>query len=262
MNASFLAHAYHDGQSEYRRSAHAFTSLYARQAWDLAHVRPGASVLDIACGTGSLAFIAAAQGARVLAIDYSPGMVDAVNAAAKPGVEASVMDGQALDLSDGEFDAVFSLFGIMLFPDWRRGLSEMARVVRPGGTGCVASWHHPGGAALNMLLAEYLGAHFPYHPASAGTGGMDHFADPDRFARAMQAAGFVDVGVHEITNDYVVNDRVMADLEGTMAFNPLWRSCDERQHAEFTAMLVERRDAANGRLLLPSPALIALGVRL
>jgi SAM-dependent methyltransferase len=50
------------------------------------------------------------------------------------------MDGQALDLPDAAFDAVFSIFGVIMFPDWRKGLAEMARVTRPGGT----AWSRPG----------------------------------------------------------------------------------------------------------------------
>ncbi len=94
-------------------------------------------MLDIACGAGALALVAARDGAQILATDFSPGMVAAVLSHGLPNVDALVMDGQALDLPDACFDAAFSIFGIMLFPDWRKGLAEMARVVRPGGS---AAW--------------------------------------------------------------------------------------------------------------------------
>ncbi len=62
-------------------------------------------------------------------------LVARVAAAGRPNVDARVMDGQALALPDAGFDAVFSIFGVILFPDWRKGLAEMARVTRPGATG-------------------------------------------------------------------------------------------------------------------------------
>src|SRR3546814_13647188 len=71
------------------------------------------------------------------------------------------MDGHALDLPDGGFDAAFSMFGIMLFADWHKGLAEMARVVHPGGIGVVGSWKEASGAASNLLLAEHLAKLFP-----------------------------------------------------------------------------------------------------
>ncbi len=62
--------------------------------------------------------------ARVLAIDFSPGMVRHVLSYGLPNLEARQMDGQALDLLDASFDAAFSNFGVMPFPDWRAGLAE------------------------------------------------------------------------------------------------------------------------------------------
>jgi ubiquinone/menaquinone biosynthesis C-methylase UbiE len=91
----------------------------------------------MATGTGALALAAARTGAQVLATDFSPGMVACVAAAGLPNVEARVMDGQALDLPDARFDAAFSIFGVIMFPDWRKGLAEMRRVTKPGGYGAV-----------------------------------------------------------------------------------------------------------------------------
>jgi len=102
-------------------------------------------VLDVAAGTGALALAAARTGAQVLATDFSPGMVDRIAAYGLPNVETRVMDGQALALADATFDAVFSIFGVIMFPDWRKGLAEMARVTRNGGgVVCACVWDHGG----------------------------------------------------------------------------------------------------------------------
>ncbi len=111
-----------DGFAQYETVAHSFTTLFAKRALEEAELPDGAHVLDVATGTGALAVAAARAGARVLAIDFSPGMVRRVQSYALPNLEARQMDGQALDLPDASFDAAFSNFGVMLFPDWRAGL--------------------------------------------------------------------------------------------------------------------------------------------
>jgi demethylmenaquinone methyltransferase / 2-methoxy-6-polyprenyl-1,4-benzoquinol methylase len=112
---------------------------WRRRAVDLAEVAPGDRVLDVATGTGDLALELARrvgpQGA-VVASDFSEEMLaraqaKAVDAAAPVTVEW----GNALELpyADGEFAAATVGFGARNFSDLDRGLSEMARVVRPGG---------------------------------------------------------------------------------------------------------------------------------
>jgi ubiquinone/menaquinone biosynthesis C-methylase UbiE len=49
---------------------------------------------------------------------------------------------EAMGLADETFDAAFSMFGVSLFRDWRAGLSEMFRVVRPGGTATLGTWEY------------------------------------------------------------------------------------------------------------------------
>ena len=121
-----------------------FTRLFALDALRLANVQPGQRVLDVGAGTGVLSLAAAALGAEVLATDFSPGMVDYLKGKAEAqgsrGVQAVVMDGQALDVADNRFDAVFSIFGLMFFPDRAAGFRELHRVTRPKGLAVVASW--------------------------------------------------------------------------------------------------------------------------
>ena len=73
----------------------------------------------------------------MLATDISPGILayaaDAARAAGLANVETREMDGEALDLDDGSFDAVISRVGLIYFPDQQRALSEIHRVLRPGG---------------------------------------------------------------------------------------------------------------------------------
>ena len=108
--------------THYEKTAHPFTARFAEDALARVALTPESRVLDVAAGTGALALAAARTGAQILATDFAPGMVGRIAAQGLPNVEARVMDGQALDLPDAGFDAVFSIFGVIMFPDWRKGL--------------------------------------------------------------------------------------------------------------------------------------------
>ena len=82
--------------SHYQQTAHAFTAHFAEAALARIALRPESYVFDVATGTGALALAAARTGAKVLATDFSPGMVACVAAAGLPNVDAQVMDGQVL----------------------------------------------------------------------------------------------------------------------------------------------------------------------
>lgn len=250
-----------NAQSEYQRLAHDFTSFYARQAWEAATVPPAASVLDIACGTGALALVAAQAGARVLATDFSPAMVDAVAAHRLPNIESRVMDGQALDLPASSFDAAFSIFGIMLFPDWRRGLAEMARVLKIGGTGTIATWKEPGGAAANLLLAQIVGECFPEQPQPMPVEGMNEFRQPARLRAAMEHAGFRHVSIVEVSHSFRIDEQSLVDSDQLFRFSPIWPTLSVKQRETVQNEIGESVSNAGGTLPVDSPALIATAVR-
>lgn len=105
--------------------------------------RPGARVLDVACGSGNAALVAARRYCEVTGIDYVPEWVDrARTRAAADGVAASfeVGDAQALAFPDASFDVVLSVFGVMFAPDQERAAAELLRVCRPGGVIGLANW--------------------------------------------------------------------------------------------------------------------------
>ena len=107
---------------------------------DLAGVQLGSRVLDVAAGTGESTLMAARRvGPKgyVLAADRSASMLNvAAEAARKEGltnVETRVMDAESLTLDSDSFDAVMSRSALMLFPNPVKALTEMRRIVRPGG---------------------------------------------------------------------------------------------------------------------------------
>jgi demethylmenaquinone methyltransferase/2-methoxy-6-polyprenyl-1,4-benzoquinol methylase len=105
------------------------------RAADLADVRPGDRVLDVATGTGDLAIELAKRvmpGGEVVGSDFSEGMLERARAKA-PELRWEHGDAMALPYADDEFQAATVGFGARNFGDLEKGIAEMARVVRPGG---------------------------------------------------------------------------------------------------------------------------------
>ena len=106
---------------------------------------PGAGerLLDLACGTGGVALIAARRGAEVTGLDISADQLAKARAAAdKAGLSIRFDEGdaQALPYGDAEFDMVASAFGVIFAPDPRRAADELARVCRSGARIAVTAW--------------------------------------------------------------------------------------------------------------------------
>ena len=216
-------------------------------------------VLDIAAGTGALALAAARSGAHVLATDFSPGMVARIAAAGLPNVDAQVMDGQALELPDASFDAVFSIFGLIMFPDWRKGLSEMARVTRSGGHGVVATWQERG-AATFLLLGQIRQKLFPERTSTLMLPAVMALSNPTDFAHELVVAGYRDPQVEYVTHDYELDVAALAEPDTLFGMSPDWSSLTDVEKA---AVVAEARQMAGDQKIfrIASTALIAVAQR-
>lgn len=109
---------------------------------------PGLHWLDLACGTGAVAELAAAAGAHVTGIDLAPNLIEtATQRAADLGlrIDYRVGDCEKLELPDASFDVVSSTFGIINALDHAAAARELGRVVRPGGTIGLTNWTPEGG---------------------------------------------------------------------------------------------------------------------
>lgn len=107
---------------------------------NMAEVREGYSVLDIAAGAGEQSITAAEKvgpSGYVLATDLAPKILDFALDLAKEkeisNIETKEMDGENLTLADNSFDTVISRVGLIFFPDQQKALKEMKRVLKPGG---------------------------------------------------------------------------------------------------------------------------------
>jgi ubiquinone/menaquinone biosynthesis C-methylase UbiE len=185
------------------------TARWAVVLADRAALRPGERVLDVACGTGAVARIAAQRvgpGGRVTALDINPEML-AVGRSLPPVAGAPIewRDGSALHLplSDGAFDVVVCQLGLQFFPDQPTALREMRRVVSPTGR-VVASVYGPiEQNPANHALSEALDKRVA--PGASLAKRSEHaLADPTKLAEMVAMAGFANVSVatDTITIDY------------------------------------------------------------
>jgi SAM-dependent methyltransferase len=123
-------------------------------------IRPGARLLDVGCGAGQLALIAARAGARVTGCDIATNWLERARIrAAAEGLDAIFEEGdaEALPYADGQFDAVVSLVGAMFAPRPERVAAELTRVCRHGGMIAMANWT-PGGFIGRMfkIIARHI----------------------------------------------------------------------------------------------------------
>lgn len=109
---------------------------------DMAEIAPGNRVLDLCCGTGRAAGAAGALGAQAEGIDVSPAMVDAAQEAFSNQI-FEVGDAEAIPRQDETFDAVICSFGLMHVASPEVMLSEIARVLKPGGRLALSHWIGP-----------------------------------------------------------------------------------------------------------------------
>jgi SAM-dependent methyltransferase len=169
------------GNAPFEEVAEAIADVH-RAVVDALAPAEGKRWLDVACGTGDLAELAAAEGADVTGIDFAAPLIEtARRRAAERGFEIEYHVGDAENLEgmeDASFDVVSSTFGVMFAPDQERSAGELARVTRPGGRIGLATWTPDGGiGSMFRMMAQFQ----PPPPEGAGApldwGRPDHVRD-------------------------------------------------------------------------------------
>lgn len=171
---------------------------------------PGSWVLDVAAGTGGLSLEARRRGYRVVAVDFCPPML---RIAGRRGLRRLVVaDALRLPFPPGSFQGAVIGFGLRNLSDPRRGLSEMHRVLAPGGRAVVLEFCRPRGGLLPRLgwayvrwLLPALGGLLSGEPEAYGwlPRSIQSFPDPPGVCALMEEVGFREVGHRRLNLDLV-----------------------------------------------------------
>lgn len=187
------------GAGNYERTADQLQPA-AEVLVDAAAPRPGERVVDVGCGTGNAALLAARSGAMVTGVDPAPRLLEAARArAATEGLEIDFVagDAAALPLGDGTADLLLSVFGVIFAPDPSAAAAELARVCSPTGRIVLSAWIPEGAVsrAVQLMREAVAGAlgtpppapGFQWHDRDAlqgllGPHGFDVSVDEHRLA--------------------------------------------------------------------------------
>jgi ubiquinone/menaquinone biosynthesis C-methylase UbiE len=243
----------------------------ATEALKLAGLQRGQRFLDVAAGTGGLALPAARLGAKVVATDWSPRMIERFNARVKQeglsDAEGKVMDCHALAFADDSFDVTGSQFGVMLVPDQPRALREMVRVTRKGGRVVVIAYGPPSKYEALQWFIDGLRAVNPAFEGMPSNPPPLEFqvSDPDVLRGRLLDAGLRDVTVdtsHAETIE-VRSGRQLWDwcLGGNPIPGMLVAELSEDQRAAMRARFDQKiQGRSNGKGSVPLTAPLNIGV--
>ncbi len=184
---------------------------WRRAAVKAAHLAPGDSVVDIACGTGKLtAALASVVGplGRAVGVDLAPVMLDEARRAWGDMVQIEFRSGNALalPLEDASFEAATISFGLRNLASFEAGFREMARVVRPGGRVVCLELSVPRPRVLGRVYeaifnrtAPTIGSFFRHRAEYAYLPHtLEGFPDPVELAATMRRAGLANVTVRRL----------------------------------------------------------------
>ena len=249
------------------------TSKWAADLIERTSPRHGESVLDIACGTGIVARLAAERMAagRVVGLDLNFGMLAVARSAPHGRPPIEWIKGSALDLpfDDGSFDLVLCQLGLQFFPDKPLAIREMRRVLRSPGRMALSVFsaieQTPAAHAFVQALDRCLG------PSASATKRAEHmFRDPDEVGTLLAKAGFQQVVVKTVTQqisfpsvlDYVRFQLIATPMAGLLGDqSELERAVHMEDIASLTASLLDPEMRRGGRLAFPQVAHVAMAHR-
>jgi ubiquinone/menaquinone biosynthesis C-methylase UbiE len=200
MNASQPASASNPAQAYEDYNVPAMFRPWARDLLDRAGPRAGERVLDLACGTGIVARMAAhrlGSGAVVAGLDINPAMLEVARSkAAQEGVEVAWREGDVAELPfvEASFDLVVIQQGLQFFPDKPAALAEAWRVLAPAGRIASSTWtgieDEPLTAAFAAAILRRLGTDAMRTPYA--------FGDREALLRVFDEAGFTAIEIERV----------------------------------------------------------------
>ena len=197
--------------------------------WRAATVRavdpqPGERILDVAAGTGTSSVALQRNGARVVAVDFSPGMI-AEGRRKHKNIEFIEADAEKLPFGDNEFDAATISFGLRNVANPKVALSELYRVLKPGGRLVVCEFSKPPVAIVRASYWGYLRYVMPtvVGRVSSNPDAYTYLAEsirawPDQgeLSQWIRGAGFTRVAYRNLTAGIVALHRGRKPVDSTV----------------------------------------------
>jgi SAM-dependent methyltransferase len=248
----------------YERGFARLTVHAAGPLLDAAGAGAGTRVLDVGTGPGVVAGAAAARGAAVTAVDAEPSMVEAA-ARNVPGLDVRLAVLPDLPLPDGEFDVVTGNFVIHATGDPAAVLTELRRVLRPGGRLALTCWNDPPPPVLG-IAREAIDAAGVTWPPDIPVAPFHPYSSPGAFADLLGAAGFADATARLLNWVHRTDPEQWWDVYRSSVGSSgavIARQDDatiERIKTEFDR-LAARYAAGDGKIALPAIAVLATGTR-
>lgn len=232
---------------------------------ELARLKLGDRILDVACGGGYVAAAARDRGARAVGIDFSAAQIRLARQA-YPGTQFVEGDAEALPFGDREFHVVFNAFGMPHVPNPGAATAEAHRVLIPGGRFVYASWAEPTKCIALAMFYDAIRAHgtldvgLPPGPNFFGCGTAD-------IAKEMLGGvGFRDITTTEVALVWrVPSPDTVFDVisSGTVRTAAVLNRQKPESLAAIKSALRERVSAFRQKssYAVPAPALIVVGIR-
>jgi ubiquinone/menaquinone biosynthesis C-methylase UbiE len=248
----------------------AITSIWASDLIERVKPEPGQSVLDVACGTGIVARLAAERmtAGRVVGLDLNEGMLAVARSVSVTGAPIEWHEGSALNLpfDNGLFDIVLCQLGLQFFPDQPLALREMKRVLVPSGRVALSVYsaieHTPAADAFAKALDHCLGSD------ASRTKRAEHiFPAADGLGALMARAGFESISLNTVTK-VITFPSVLDYVRFQLLATPMTSLLGGRNEAERegivkavtndTKSFLDTEMLLDGRLSFPQEAYVAI----
>ncbi len=242
------------------------TSQSVNAVLDAAEVTSGKQILDVCCGPGMITAAAIARGADAKGIDFSAAAVE-IAISNVPDAEILEGDVQSIPFNDDTFDAVICGFGIIHVPDPLKALSEMRRVLKPGGRVAVSTWEAPNpkngfGLLFGSIKANAdMNIDLPHGPD------FFQFSDLDKMSTALQEAGFNESSASTVAQTWEFNNShgfITGIIEGSARARAIITAQTDAVQAAITDAVVAGMHSyktSDGTYRLPMPALIGTAIK-
>ena len=232
--------------TDYDSASKDITFHYASKSFDLSGAKEeiqkekNLKILDIGCGTGDLG-IAIAQFSKniksdlkIYSTDFSKGMIDRATEKSKTfsQIECLIMDGQKLEFKDEEVDFTFSMFAFFFFPNRKKCLDEMYRVLKPKGKVVLSIW-------TKNHFGEFLFATIKRCNIQMEKPSYVPVKDKEMLISEMTEAKFQNIETFEAENLTTYNaEEIDVIIKGLMS-NPMYTSIVSKMNSEELKNFIE-----------------------